>query len=143
MGADLTRIRLWIPCPLDAPLLTLNTARGRIHWRKWAALTKAWREQAKLEAQGAGVALELEQGQRVQIEGLPVQAGGVLADPGAHMPTLKACVDGLRDAGWLEDDAGSYVSAVTMYPPIKASDSRPAGMVLDLTVVPAVVPLVF
>ena len=59
------------------------------------------------------------------------------------MPTLKACVDGLRDAGWLTDDSGRYVSAVTMFPPLRASDIRPAGMVLDLTTIPAVVAELF
>lgn len=138
------RIRLWIPEPDGAQLLTMNTARGRIHWRQWAKLTGAWREQAKLEAEASSVALELEPGERVAIDCLPIQGpGGVLADPGAHMPTLKACVDGLRDAGWLPDDSGRYVSGITMLPPVRASDSRPAGLVLDLTTLPAIVPSLF
>lgn len=133
------RIRLWIPAPVE--LLTLNTARGRIHWRKWAAMTKAWREAAKVEAEV--LPFELVDGERVLIEALPVQLGGILADPGAHMPTLKACVDGLRDAGWLRDDSGRYVAAITMLPPVKASPGQGAGMVLDLTPVPAVAAQLF
>lgn len=138
---DLQRIRLWIPAPVD--LLTMNTARGRIHWRKWADLTKAWREQTACEAENANLRLELAGGQRVHIEGLPVQGGGgPLADPGGHMPTLKACVDGLRDAGWLEDDNGRFVAAVTMFPPVRAGE-RGAGMAIDLTTIPADVPQLF
>jgi hypothetical protein len=150
--ADVERIRLWIPAPAD--LLTLNTARGRIHWRQWAALTKAWRDQAKLEAEASGVEFKLEAGARVHIEGLPVQGGGgPLADPGGHMPTLKACVDGLRDAGWIPDDSGRFVAAVTMFPPIRATShkdaawgtvhAREAGMAVDLTTIPADVPQLF
>jgi hypothetical protein len=138
------RVRLWIPEPEGAALLTMNTARGRIHWRTWARLTGDWREQAKVEAEAAGVVPELAAGERVAIDCLPVQGpGGVLADPGAHMPTLKACVDGLRDAGWLPDDSGAYVSAVTMLPPVRASQDRPAGLVLDLTPVPAIAASLF
>lgn len=152
------RLRLWIPEPDGAgselslklltpdrmvPLLTLNTARGRIHWRAWAKMTRAWRDQARLEAEASAVRLELEAGERVAIDVLPIQPGGILADPGAHMPTVKACVDGLRDAGWIPDDSGRYVSAITMLPPVKSSESRPAGLVMDLTAVPAIVPSLF
>lgn len=147
VSPELQRIRLWIPepiAPVPAPLLTLNTARGRIHWRTWAKWTKAWRSQTELEAEAAGVVLELQAGNRVVVEGLPVQGpGGQLADPGGHMPTLKACVDGLRDAGWLEDDDGRVVAAVTMFPPVRAAPGQPAGMVLDLTTVPAITPALF
>lgn len=137
MGVELQRIRLWIPEPLDAYLLTLNTARGRIHWRKWAQLTASWREQAKLEAEALEIRPDLTGGRRVHIEALPVQgAGGVLADPGGHMPTLKACVDGLRDAEWLPDDSATYVSAVTMFPPVRAAKGVAGGMVVDLTSTP-------
>lgn len=138
------RVRLWIPEPDGAYLLTMNTARGRIHWRTWAKLTGAWREQARLEAEASAIELALDAGERVAIDCLPIQGpGGQLADPGGHMPTLKACVDGLRDAGWLPDDSGRYVSSVTMLPPVRASEVRPAGLVLDLTPVPAVVPSLF
>ncbi len=142
--SELQRIRLWIPEPDDAYLLTLNTARGRIHWRTWAKLTAAWREQAKVEAEAAPVSLELAGGRRVHIEALPVQgAGGTLADPGGHMPTLKACVDGLRDAHWLPDDSGVYVSAVTMFPPVRADKGTGGGLVIDLTTMPAAIPALF
>ncbi len=120
----------------------MNHAK-QLYWRTWAKLTSAWREQAKLEAQASGVRLELANGERVAIDVLPIQPGGVLADPGAHMPTVKACIDGLRDAGWILDDSGRYVSAITMLAPVKASDARPAGLVLDLTPVPAVVAPLF
>ncbi|MGA9527142.1 MAG: hypothetical protein WBS24_03390 [Terriglobales bacterium] len=141
---ELQRIRLWIPEPADAYLLTLNTARGRIHWRVWAKLTAAWREQAKVEAEASVAQLELAGGRRVHIEALPVQGpGGTLADPGGHMPTLKACVDGLRDAAWLPDDSGAYVAAVTMFPPVRAAKDSGGGMVVDLTTMPATIPALF
>jgi hypothetical protein len=121
----------------------MNHAK-QLYWRTWAKLTSAWREQAQLEAESSSVRLWLANGDRAAIDALPIQGPGApLADPGAHMPTLKACVDGLRDAGWLPDDSGAYVSAITMLPPVRASDDRPAGMVLDLTPVPAIAPQLF
>jgi hypothetical protein len=65
----------------------------------------------------------------VIILGKPVQPTASLADAGAHVPTLKAIVDGLVDAGWLEGDGPEHVAAVVMVAPIKG---RPTGMGVEL-----------
>jgi hypothetical protein len=116
---------------LDAPaqLLTMNAAKST-HYRQWAALTATWREAMATRA----TELELPAvTYRVGVEFLPVQFKYTLADPGAHMPCAKACIDGLRDAGVLADDTGEQVAWVMMHAPIHGAG---AGVVLELVAVP-------
>lgn len=42
-----------------------------------------------------------------------------LPDPGANYPTAKAAIDGLCDAGVLDDDTGTHVTEVAFVAPIK------------------------
>jgi hypothetical protein len=119
------RQSLFIPCPEGFSLLTLNTARGRIHWREWAKMTATWRAQG---AEVAGVVFTPVPSP-VVIVGRPRQARGPLADAGAHMPTLKAIVDGLVDAGWLVEDGPEHVAGAVMMAPVKG---KPAGMGIEL-----------
>ena len=121
------RIRIVLDAP--AQLLTMNAAKST-HYRKWAALTLAWREATEARALLLGIP---EATSRVGIEARPYQAGGTLADPGAHMPCVKACIDGLRDAGVLKDDTGQYIAWVMLHAPIKGPG---AGLVLELVDVP-------
>lgn len=128
------RLRLWVPAPPDIPLLTLNTARGRIHWQRWRLLTAAWRQTAceaaswELEAlEGFELPLEYE----VLIEAIPVQSRAPLADAGAHTPTVKAIIDGLGDAGWLVADDPVHVRGLLCWAPVKCKGS--AGVVVYLT----------
>jgi crossover junction endodeoxyribonuclease RusA len=116
---------------LDAPaaLLTMNAAKST-HFRTWAKLTAAWRDAMCERAQLLEIPATTS---RVGIECVPHQAGGNLADPGAHMPCLKACIDGLRDAGVLADDTGEFVAWVMLHAPVKGPG---AGMVIDLVPVP-------
>jgi hypothetical protein len=112
---------------LDAPdkLLTMNAAKST-HYREWSDLTRAWR--GAMEERANLLGLEPIAGV-VGVECWPHQAGGNLADPGAHMPCLKACIDGLRDAGVLADDTGREVSWVRLWAPVKGPGE---GMVLEL-----------
>ena len=112
---------------LDAPerLLTMNEAK-RSHYRAWAAMTAAWRDAMHARALYLGVPPV---GGRVGVEAYPYQLGGNLADAGAHMPCVKACVDGLRDAGVIVDDTGEHVAWVRCHCPVKAPGP---GIVLEL-----------
>jgi hypothetical protein len=112
---------------LDAPaqLLTMNAAKS-MHHRPWSDLTRAWRHAACQRAQF----LEIPSlSARVGIEARPLQYGGILADPGAHMPCVKAIIDGLRDAEVLVDDTGEHIAWIQMHAPIKAEG---AGMVIEI-----------
>jgi hypothetical protein len=116
---------------LDAPadLLTMNAAKST-HYRDWAKLTAAWRGAMADRARFLGIPPV--EG-RVSVDGYPYQLSHI-ADAGAHMPCLKACVDGLRDAGVLADDSPEHVAWVRCWAPVKA---RGAGMVVELRAAPA------
>lgn len=117
-------IRIVVDAPTE--LLTMNTARSRIHWTKWAELTKAWRDATAKRCEVLSIPPVTG---LVTIDGRPHQFGGNIADAGAHMPCVKACIDGLRDANVLEDDSPEFVAWVRCWAPVK---SRGAGMVLEL-----------
>lgn len=112
---------------MDAPgqLLTMNAAKST-HYRQWAALTAMWREAMAKRASELEVPAVA---YRVGVEFWPVQFKYTLADPGAHMPCAKACIDGLRDAGVLSDDTGDQVAWVRMHAPTHGAG---AGIVLEL-----------
>jgi len=56
----------------------------------------------------------------VTVEFLPYQKPGVIADTANHLPACKAVLDGLIDAGLLDDDSPKYVISQTFYPPVKS-----------------------
>jgi hypothetical protein len=111
---------------LDAParMFTMNYARGTANRFILHALTDQWRTAMKDRA----LALKVPHFGQVRIHCWPYQAKGTLADTGSHMPVLKACVDGLRDAGVLTDDTGREVLAITMHAPARG----PNGVKLEL-----------
>jgi hypothetical protein len=98
-------------------LLTANRQRTQSH-HTWGPMNKATRQASCVLARKAKVP-RLEQ---VGIEVQPVQTKGVLADPGAHAPTAKAVIDGLVDAGVLEDDSGKVVAYLQMWAPWKGPE---------------------
>lgn len=123
----LGRIQIVLNAP--AQLLTMNAAKS-MHYRPWSDLTRAWRHAMCRRAQF----LEIPPIRyRVGIEARPLQFGGNLADAGAHMPCVKACVDGLRDAEVLLDDRPEHVAWVMCHAPIHGAG---AGMVIELVRVP-------
>jgi crossover junction endodeoxyribonuclease RusA len=81
----------------DVPLLNANT---RMHWRKKAAVSAAIRRSTELAARDARLP-RLEK-VRIIAEYLPVDRRR--RDPANWAPSAKAAVDGLVDAGVLDDD---------------------------------------
>jgi hypothetical protein len=110
---------------LDAParMMTMNWAKST-HWRQQAVVIKAWREAMAARC----VELEIPHYESVRIHCWPYHPRGALADPLGHAPVLKACIDGLRDAGVLTDDTGREVLAITMHAPARG----PNGVKLEL-----------
>jgi hypothetical protein len=96
---------------LVTPLYTLNTARSK-HWRAWAKHTAAVREMAREATETAQIPRLAE----CRIVALPLQKRGPLADIGGHFPTIKAAIDGIVDAGVLEDDDPKHLVAMTIRP---------------------------
>ena len=97
------------------PLLTTNRERqGSFLIR--AAVVAEWRQSAKILALQAHIPkLEV-----VRVECWPAQAKGRLADAGAHFPNAKAALDGICDAGVLEDDDPRYVTELRMHAPTRS-----------------------
>lgn len=100
-----------------ARMMTMNWERNTHHFKK-AEVVGAWRLAAKVAAWQEKIGSY----DRVDIECWPSQKRGVLADTAAHTPVVKACVDGLRDAGVLSDDTGAEVASITMHAPVRGPD---------------------
>lgn len=120
-AAEPGRYKLWIP----GKLVTLNTERKGNRWGR-AAITADWRTRAAWLAKASGIPPLT----RVTVAANPQQSRGVLADAGNHLPSVKAAVDGLVDAGILRDDSPKYVTALIMAAPVRGDD----GLHLTLTI---------
>jgi crossover junction endodeoxyribonuclease RusA len=102
--------RMSITFRAPAEWLTLNQ---RLHWADRARRVKSWRRAAALHARktrpGAGpCALEmLPSFVRVTFG---VRDPGRRRDPHNYMPTVKAIIDGLVDAGVWPDDTAEWVT---------------------------------
>ena len=107
--------RLSVP----APLLTTNRERSG-HWHTRADVVRQTRESAHWLAKAAS----LPKVDKVRVEFFPYQAKGRLADAGAHLPTAKAVLDGIVDAGVLPDDNPKHVLSLVMHAPQRAKQDR-------------------
>lgn len=94
---------------------SLNDERAG-HWSARADRTKRWRHAFAILARAEGRDVELEV--PVVIEATPL---GVRGDAGNHLPAVKAAVDGLIDAGLLDDDSPHYVVALVLRAPEPAT----------------------
>lgn len=106
-------------------MMTMNWQK-RTHYRTQGTVIAKWR---RATTATAAEQIWLPRFATVTIECWPYQAKGVLADTGAHTGVVKACVDGLRDAGILSDDTGKEILGIMMRPPQRG----PNGVVLELT----------
>lgn len=92
--------------PALVPWVNSND-RGK--WQKFHGLTQAWRDAACRAANGFPTYRE-----RVRIVITFHKARAGRYDPANLYPTAKAIVDGLVDAGVLEDDSHRYVEGPDM-----------------------------
>lgn len=115
---------LFIPCEL----WSVNSDRT-MHWARRQDKVNATRWAAKIAALDKKIPTLA----RVTIAAQPRQARGTLADPGNHMPPVKACIDGLRDARVLTDDTGVYVANIDMLAPIRVG-TKEVGLMLRLAI---------
>lgn len=90
-----------------APDVLLNM-NDRTHWRKKAVQVKNWRTAAFVAANNAGLGSLPPCFVRLT---LPVRDSR-RRDPMNWAPTVKACVDGIVDAGLFPDDDSSWVTVI-------------------------------
>lgn len=110
--------------------VSLNAERGQ-HWAARSKEVKQRREDAFWLAKEA----KIPRLERVLIVGTPVYPDRRRRDPGNAYPTVKAIVDGLRDAGVIEDDSDRYVAGIVMRP-AEVRPGTPGAMRIEIEEVP-------
>jgi hypothetical protein len=99
---------------LVTPLLSINAERS-MHFHARAKYVKAVRTLAREEAERAGIP----HFDRARMVAQPLQQRGTLADIANHLPTIKAAIDGMVDAGVLTDDRNDYLESLLILPNIR------------------------
>ena len=120
----LTVTRQWtIELPPGTQLLSAN---GREHWRHRAEVTAALRQAAGWLA----YAQKIPRLDRAHVLAVYHPPDRRRRDPANLYPSVKACVDGLTDAGaWADDDAAHVAG-----PDMRLGDVWPGGrLVLTIT----------
>lgn len=108
-------------------LWSVNADRT-MHWRDRQDLV----DQARMLTKNKAREAKLPHLGRAHIQAQPMQARGTLADTGNHYCVVKACIDGLVDAGVLDNDTAKEVANIDQLPPIRTKAGA-VGMVLRLT----------
>jgi crossover junction endodeoxyribonuclease RusA len=94
----------------------LLTANQRLHWRQKAQRTRTLRDLTYVTARPAVVPFP----DRMRCIVGVSYPDARRRDVHNLMPTVKACIDGLVDAGWLTDDSDRYLQG----PDLRPSDER-------------------
>lgn len=108
-------------------LLSINRERS-LHKMARAETVKVWRIAGRFEAQAA----RIPRLGAVSIIAKPFQHKSVLGDAGNHLPSIKAIVDGLVDAGVLEGDGPEYVRSLTLMAPQRTQSCASDYVTLEL-----------
>ena len=114
-----------IPVTFTKPPLNMNQ---RMHWAKKAKLTKAIRHEAFVRCRAA----RIPKAGHITVQLHYQPRDNRRRDPSNLMPTQKALVDGIVDAGVVPDDTPQYVTETipTIHPAIKGQDGK---MWLEIT----------
>lgn len=114
-----------IVLPWKRPLLSMN---DRMHWAQKARLTRQVRDTTRLLAWGLPRGLE-----RIEITLHYRPIDNRRRDTDNLTPVLKACADGVVDAGVVADDTPQYMTK-HMSVIHTADKGRPASMWLTITI---------
>ena len=113
--------------PTDARPLTVNAVIN-LHRQKWANHTRDIRGRWHLLAVEAGIPHLA----RARFTVLPLHKN--MASPqdvAACAPEFKPALDGLVDAGVLDDDGDGYVAAVTFLPPLRGCGHNGMAVLIE------------
>lgn len=114
------------------PLLLANAQR-RMHYHVWGKITAEARQKSAERATEyaiphvARACIAIYPGQGPTKNGRKPR----LADAGNHYPIAKAVIDGLIDAGVLEDDGPEQVLSVTMHAPVRTERHQVRVVISD------------
>ena len=95
---------------IDVPAGEWLTSNGRYHWAQKARRTRALRVRAALAARAARIPPMV----RARLTGPVPGRPPARTDPANAYPTVKACIDGLVDAGVLPDDDAAHLDGPDM-----------------------------
>lgn len=114
-----------IPLTFTKPPLNMNQ---RMHWAQKAKITKAIRHEAMIRCR----ATRIRKANHITVQLHYQPRDNRRRDPSNLMPTQKALVDGIVDAGIVPDDTPQYVTETipTIQPAIKG---QPGKMWLEIT----------
>lgn len=107
---------------------TLNGERKMHHFTR-AKHVKEWREAAATVA----VARKVPALKAIEVVFTPhrVNKSG-MADTGGHFPVVKACIDGLVDAGVLTGDGPDIVRRLTFEAPVVSGESKAEIVIIEV-----------
>ena len=114
---------------LQGQVLTANKVYST-HYRLRAERVKYWRQLAAVV--GANRRAEWQAGGPTEVVARPVTPGQRRQDTGAVMPTVKAVIDGLVDAGYWPDDSAQWIRKLSFLPQERNTDWREPGLELWL-----------
>lgn len=117
-----------VTVPALAPWVTANASTNR-HWRHRQGLVKAWREAAALHARAAA---RTPVRSPFAVTATVYRADRRLWDVDGAVSTLKACIDGCRDAGLIQADDHRHMIALTVI----AGAPDPTHPRVELTIEP-------
>lgn len=113
---------------VSGKMWTLNSERKMHHFTR-AKNVKEWREKAAKIAQDNKIPLM----SQIQVTFIPhrINKSG-MADTGGHFPVVKACIDGLVDAGVLIGDGPEIVKRLIFEAPVISGESKAVLIVTEL-----------
>jgi hypothetical protein len=107
---------------------TLNGERSMHHFTR-AKRVKEWREAAAVVA----VARKLPKMEAIEVVFIPHRKNRKgMADTGGHFPVVKACIDGLVDAGVLSGDGPNIVRRLTFEAPVVSGESKAEIVIIEV-----------
>lgn len=104
---DLITARSWV---IEMPRMRLLNSNHRVHHMTRYRLTRALRDAACLKARTSGVPRL----NRAHVLAVYVPPTRRRVDPANYYPSVKAAIDGLRDAGVLIDDDAAHLDGPDM-----------------------------
>lgn len=99
--------------------VSLNAERRECRWTRHQ-LTDSWRTAFRLIALAAH---HQPFTVPVLITAQVYQSRNILQDPGNAYPSIKAAIDGIRDAGLLADDTGAHIAGIMLLAPLRGPDA--------------------
>ncbi len=107
---------------------TLNGERKMHHYTR-AKRVKEWREAAATVA----VARKIPKMECIEVRFIPHRKNkSGMADTGGHFPVVKACIDGLVDAGVLSGDGPDIVRRLTFEAPVVSGESKAEIIIVEV-----------